>query len=202
MICIGDSITAGEGVKREECYVELLKAKAQAEHLKLEVIGQGRSGWSTGGYVGARKNMQAAMPADATIISVMLGTNDSHESGTQAEIRSKAGENLKKLIDMYREKAPGAQFVIVLPPKQYPAALSKRLVDAHYGDTSVTNLKEVSAAFKAVATERGLLCIDLSEVPSSANKTKDGIHPDAAGHQEIFEALWEGITRAAPAARP
>jgi hypothetical protein len=47
VVCIGASITFGEGVAPAECYVGLLKAKVEAEKLPLQVSGQGRPGWST-----------------------------------------------------------------------------------------------------------------------------------------------------------
>lgn len=202
MVCIGASITAGEGVKPDESYVGLLKAKAAAEHLKLEIVGQGRSGWSTGAYVANKQKMLDAMPADATIVSILLGTNDSRDKGTPAEVGKKAGENLAKLIDIYREKVPGAQFVIAAPTKQYTEILTRRLLDAHYGTTSAANLVEISAAFKAVAKERGYLFVDLTQVPSSRDKSIDGVHPNAAGHKELFEAYWKALTTSGSTTKP
>jgi lysophospholipase L1-like esterase len=202
MVCIGASITAGEGVKPDESYVGLLKAKVATEHLKLEIVGQGRGGWSTGAYVANKQKMQDAMPADATIVSILLGTNDSRDTGTPAEVGKKAGENLAKLIDIYREKVPNAQFVIVSPTRQYTELLTKRLLDAHYGAASAANLVEISAAFKAVAKERGFLFIDLTEVPSSKDKSIDGVHPNAAGHEELFEAYWKALTASRATTKP
>ena len=86
MVCIGASITAGQGVKPSECYVGLLKARAEKLNLNLEVIGQGRSGWSTGAYVHNAEKVVEAMPADATIVTILLGTNDTREDGSLEEL--------------------------------------------------------------------------------------------------------------------
>ena len=93
MVCIGALITAGEGVKPAECYVGLLRAKAKAEHLDLQVIGQGRSGWSTGAYVQNKELIVKAMPADTTIVTILLGTNDSREAGLPEELGQRRGES-------------------------------------------------------------------------------------------------------------
>jgi lysophospholipase L1-like esterase len=202
LICIGASITNGEGVKPAECYVGLLKAKAKAENLHLEVIGQGRSGWSTGAYVHNGAKVVEAMPMDATIVTILLGTNDSREDGSPEEIGERAAENLAKLIDLYQEKAPHAQFIVVGPTKCYPEILTKRLLAAHYGKKTPANLHAISKGFAAVARERGLRFIDLSEVPSSANDSIDGIHVKAAGHLQIFEAIWGCLSAAEPTTKP
>jgi lysophospholipase L1-like esterase len=202
MVCVGASMTVGVLVKPGEGYVDLLRAKVQQEHLNLQVIGQGRSGWSTGAYVQNKKKIQEAMPADATIISILLGTNDSREEGTPAEVGKRAGENLDKLLDIYHDRAPDAQFIVALPPRQYPKKFIKRLLETHYGESSAANIIEIQAAFKAVARKRGILVIDLSELPSTPDKSIEGIHPNAAGHEEIFEAFWKGLTGKSPTTQP
>lgn len=194
LICVGDSITAGEGVKAEECYVGRLKARAKSENLDLEVIGQGRSGWSTGSYIQNKEEIVKAMPADAAIVTILLGTNDSHEDGTPKEIGKRAAENLGKLIDLYHEKAPAAQFVVISPTKTFPEILTKRLLDAHYGKKTPVNLKAIRNEFETIAKQRGLKFLDLSEAPSSASNSIDGIHPNAAGHQQIFDAVWKCLS--------
>ena len=205
MVCVGASITAGEGVKPTENYVALLAARAAAEHVELEVVGQGRSGWSTGAYVydKNRAKIAEAMPADATVITILLGTNDSRETGSPEQVAKVAGENLAKLIDLYHGRAPDAAIVVVAPTKMYPKILSKRLLAAHYGEEAAANLKQITQAFAAVARQRGLPFIDLSDVPSSPANSIDGVHPNAAGHREIADALWAGLTHATgPATRP
>jgi acyl-CoA thioesterase I len=197
MVCVGDSITFGEGVAPAQSYVGLLAAKAKAENLDLQVIGQGRSGWSTGSYIQNAKEIAEAMPADATIVTILLGTNDAHEEGSPQEVGERAARNLGKLIEIYHARAPGAQFVVMTPTRALPEILTKRLRDAHYGEKTPVNLKQIDEGLEAVARARGLLFIDLSDVPSSSKNSIDGIHPNAAGHKEIFEAVWRSVSAAA-----
>ena len=193
MVCIGASITAGADVQPQECYVQLLRARVQAAHLNLEVIQQGRSGWSTGAYVANGTKMQAAIPPDTTIISILLGTNDSRDKGTPEQVGHRAGVNLEKLIDLYQQRVPKVQFVIALPTAQYPQKLIKRLRDANYGDASAANIKQIQAAFRAVAVKRHLLIVDLSGLPSTPEKSLEGIHPTPEGHVEICDAFWKAM---------
>jgi acyl-CoA thioesterase I len=201
-ICVGDSITAGEGVTPAQCYVGLLKARAKAEHLNLNVIGQGRSGWSTGSYLGNKDAIVNAMPADATIVSILLGTNDSHEDGSPEEVARRAVANLGTLIDLYQAKAPNAQIIVIAPTNAFPEILTKRLLNAHYGTKTPVNLKAIRDQFEALAKQRGLTFIDLSDMPSSPEKSIDGIHPKAAGHQEMFDAIWASVSGAQPTTKP
>jgi lysophospholipase L1-like esterase len=193
MICVGDSITFGEGVKLDECYVGLLAAKAKGDKLPLEVSGQGRSGWSTGAYLQNQAKIVQAMPADAAIITIMLGTNDAHEDGSPEEVGKRAAENLGKLIDLYQAKSPQARIVVIAPTKTFPEILTPRLLNAHYGKKTPVNLKEIRDRFEALASQRGLKFIDLSEVPSGPEGSIDGIHPNAAGHRQMFEAMWKAL---------
>jgi len=201
MVCIGASIIAGQGVKPAECYVGLLKAKAEKLNLNLEVIRQGRSGWSTGAYVHNAEKVVEAMPADATIVTILLGTNDTREDGSLEELRQRAADNLGKLIGLYQAKAPHAVFIVIGPTQCFSEILTPWLRHAHYGEQTPARLKAVSSGFESVAKERGLMFIDLSGVPASAEHSIDGIHPTAAGHQEMFDAIWSRLSAPAPAAR-
>jgi acyl-CoA thioesterase I len=202
MVCIGDSITFGEGVTSAQSYVGLLKAKIKADNLDLHVIGQGRSGWSTGSYIQNIKTVVEAMPADATLVTILLGTNDAHENGSPQEVGQRAARNLGTLIDAYQAKAPNAHFIVITPTKSFPEILTKRLRDARYGAKTPVNLEEIDKELSAVARARGLLFIDLSQVPSSAKFSIDGIHPNAMGHQEIFDEIWRRLSTAASASTP
>ena len=113
-----------------------------------------------------------------------------------------AAENLGKLIDLYQAKAPDAQFVVIGPTQSFPELLTKRLLAAHYGKDTPANLRAVCAGFQSVATRRGFKFIDLSKVPSSAGNSIDGIHPNAAGHEELFEAIWSSLSAAGPSTNP
>jgi lysophospholipase L1-like esterase len=155
LVCVGDSITYGESVTSAQSYVGLLQAKVAAEHLPLKVIRQGRSGWSTADYLAHRDEILDAMPADATIVTILLGTNDSRAIGSPSQIGRDTAANLAQLIDLYRQKIPTAQFVIMAPTQIFPKVLSRRLRDAHYGDEAAANLKEITAAFKSLAAQQG-----------------------------------------------
>ena len=92
-------------------------------------------------------------------------------------------------------------FIVIGPTQCFPELLTPWLLKAHYGKQTPARLKAVSSGFESMARERGLMFIDLSGVPASAEHSIDGIHPTAAGHKEMFDAIWSRLSAAVPMAR-
>jgi lysophospholipase L1-like esterase len=197
LACVGDSITAGESVTSQQCYVGQLRAKAAAAHVQMDVVADGRSGWTTGAFVANAKAVVAAVPADATVVTILLGTNDAHGAGPPEQIGARAAANVEKLVGLYRVRAPRAAFVLVGPPVVEVARLSPRLLKAGFGPPTVPALAAIRDAYRVMAERLGLRYVDLATVPAPAH-TVDGVHPDAAGHAEIAAAIWAALNFTPP----
>ena len=193
LVCVGDSICAGESVTRAESYPGRLGAKAVAAHDDLAVVGQGRSGWSTRSYVENLAAVARDLPADATVVTIQLGTNDTRDHDTPAAVADACVANVQKLIAAYHARAPAARFVIVTPVAAYPERLTKRLRDANYNDRTPAKLAAIRDAYAALAKRLGAGFVDVSALPG-AEHSVDGVHPDAAGHAMIADAVWRGLT--------
>jgi len=129
------------------------------------------------------------MPADATVVTILLGTNDTRFGEDGDEIAKRAVTNLRQLIALYHAKAPDARFVIMASPAIYPDMLPENLRNANYNERSPAKVAALRDAYKAMAAEDHLQFIDLSELPSRTNSI-EGVHPNAAGQQQLADKIW------------
>ncbi|MEN8751123.1 GDSL-type esterase/lipase family protein [Marivita sp.] len=103
ILAIGDSLTAGAGVKRDETYPALLSKRIAAK-----VIASGRNGETSAAMV-ARLPRELKRAASSFVI-LCSGGNDLLRSLSVAELQS----NLEQAIDLVREA--GARPVLVAIP--------------------------------------------------------------------------------------
>lgn len=103
ILAIGDSLTAGAGVKREEAYPAILSRRIAAK-----VIAAGRNGETSAGML-ARLPRELKRSASSFVI-LCSGGNDLLRSMSVADLQS----NLEKAIDLVRDA--GARPVLVAIP--------------------------------------------------------------------------------------
>jgi lysophospholipase L1-like esterase len=198
LVCVGDSITEGQPkdqVGEGKDYVSLLGGKAAK--LGMKVKNEGRSGWATMDYIKNAQGMVDSMPADAAVVTILLGTNDTRFGEDGGEIANRAVANLRKLIALYQAKAPKARFVIMAAPAIYPDMLPENLRAANYNERSPAKVEALRDAYKAMAREDHLQFIDLSDLPSRENSI-EGVHPNAAGQQQLAEKIWAELGLGSP----
>jgi lysophospholipase L1-like esterase len=197
LVCVGDSITAGEPherIGRHQSYVDQMQAAmTPAAKAQLVIVNQGRSGWSTQQYLDNANTVVKAMPADATVITIMLGTNDTRFGDKPTEIADRCVTNLRKLIALYQNKAPHARFVILTAPAVYPAKLSADLRRANYNEQTPAKIEAIRTAYIAMAKADGLQVIDVSALPEEAHSL-EGVHPTADGQKDLARVIWKGLT--------
>ena len=193
LVCVGDSITEGALATRpERCYVSRIRSLASEAHCDLQVVNEGRSGWSTGAFAANAAALAAKLPVDATLITIMLGTNDTRENGLPGKIAEEAADHLDKLIKLYREKVPGVEVVLITPPAAYPSKFTEELRRAHYEENTPEKLMAIDAAYQSLARRLGLRLIDVSKLPGSEH-SPDGVHPDDDGHAKLAEWIWRAL---------
>jgi lysophospholipase L1-like esterase len=196
LVCVGDSITEGQPkdqIGEGKDYVSLLREKAGAAHLDLKVINQGRSGWTTQQYLDNAESILQGMPADATFVSILLGTNDTRFGNDPDELAQKSADSLRKLIALYHAKAPQARFIIMVPPAVHTSKLTPRLLAANYNKESMSKIAAMSVAFAKLASTDHHMFINLSHFPTE-KQSLDGVHPDAAGHAALADEIWRSLT--------
>jgi acyl-CoA thioesterase-1 len=174
VVVLGDSISAGYGIQREQGWVHLLdNALAQREETWF-AVNASISGETTGGGLARLAGVLAEHAPDIVIIE--LGGNDGLRGYPVEKIR----ENLRGMVDMVN--ASGAIPIIVamrIPPNYGP-----RYTQAF------------DSVFGEVAQEKGSVYIPflLEEVALADNMMQDdGIHPTAEAQPLLLDAVWNEL---------
>jgi acyl-CoA thioesterase-1 len=167
---LGDSLTAGFGVAKDEAFPALLQARLQREGYDYRVVNAGVSGDTSAGGL---RRVDWILKAKPDLVVVALGGNDGLRGQSPAALRV----NLESIIT--RLRGAGAQVLLAgmrMPP--------------NYG---AEYTKEFAAVFPEVARRTGVAFMPflLDGVAAQPRLLQpDGIHPSAAGHQIIADRLW------------
>ena len=195
MVCVGASETEGSLASRPElCYVSRLAAFAREAHDDVQVVNEGRSGWSTGAYAYNAAKLAGKLPTDTTLITFMLGTNDTRDKGSPAKIAATAARNMERLIKAYQARVPHARVVLMTPTALYPGKFIQHLRDTGYDETGPAKLVAIDAAYKGLAAKMGLQLIDLSDLPTIEGSA-EGVHANDQGHEQIAERVWRELNQ-------
>ncbi|WKZ56846.1 MAG: arylesterase [Bdellovibrionota bacterium] len=175
LLILGDSLTAGYGVLREEGYASRLEAIARGEGSALKVLNGGLSGDTSAGGV---RRIEQWLVEDFDIFMVALGGNDALRGLSPDALRV----NLRAILEHVRRVKPKVHLVVAgmrAPPnmgEEYEAAF-----EGVY--------REVAREFNAV-----LIPFLLEGVAAEPSLNQaDGIHPNGEGHAAIARHVWESV---------
>jgi acyl-CoA thioesterase-1 len=175
VLVLGDSITAGYGLKKEEAYPALIEKRAIAEGHKIKVVNAGLSGDTTRGGV-RRIAVLARRPIDILVIA--LGGNDGLR-GIAPEVSQK---NLEQMIDRARKAQP--QIKILLIGMQMPENMGASYTQAFqkmFAAVGVSkNVEVLPFLLEGVATNKNL-------------NLPDGIHPNAKGQAIVASHVYKAL---------
>jgi len=185
LLVLGDSITAGYGLPRDQALPARLEAALRARGRNVRVQDAGVSGDTTAGGR-ARLDWALAENPDAAIVA--LGGNDALRGLAPRQTR----ENLAAILDgLARRGIPTLLAGMLAPPNLGP----------EYG-------REFAAVFADLARERpevALYPFLLDGVAAEPGLNQpDGIHPNARGVEEIVRRILpavEALLDRAPRAR-
>jgi acyl-CoA thioesterase I len=183
LICIGDSVTTGFGVFRNEKWTEILK-----ERYGFDVVNKGINGDTTTGMLD-RFHDDVVLPC-ATHVIIMGGSNDlmakRELKNVQTNLRLMAEEAMRSgIIPVFATELP------ILPD------MAKRKwssgADYKYATEKGIQLREWLLGF---CSENGIKCIDLFglfedklENLSPSDLYIDGLHPNKLGQEMIVSAI-------------
>ena len=173
IVFLGDSLTAGLGLPREQAVPSLIQERLHAEGYGYDVVNAGVSGDTSAGGL---SRLNWSLEGDVKILVVELGAND----GLRGLPVSQLQRNLGEIVT--RAKARG--ITVILTGMEAPP---------NYGPAYTSEFRQV---FRDVADEHDVALVPfylegVAGIPSLNNS--DGIHPNAAGARIVAETLWRAL---------
>lgn len=175
IVFLGDSITAGYGLKKEQAYPKLIETLAAAQGIPITSVNAGLSGDTTRGGL-RRLKILVKKPVDICVIA--LGGNDGLR-GIPPEVSQ---ANLTAMVDLIRKAQPNAK--VLVAGMQMPNNMGENYTQA-FRKIFATVAKEKKTAHLPFLLE-GI-------AGSAEHNLPDRIHPNAKGQtviaQHVFKAL-------------
>jgi acyl-CoA thioesterase I len=170
VVALGDSLTAGLGIAKDQAYPAVLQRKIDEAGLRYEVVNAGVSGDTSAGGL---SRLDWAIDGDVRVLIVALGGNDGLRGLPVAQMQ----RNLGAII----ERAQQRRIKVLLA-----------------GMESLTNMgpqyqQAFHEVFPALARQYRVVFVPflLEGVAGRENLNQpDGIHPTPAGARLIAEHLW------------
>jgi acyl-CoA thioesterase-1 len=173
ILALGDSLTAGYGLKESESFPAKLQAALAAKGIAAQVINGGVSGDTSAGGLA---RLDWALADDPDIVIVELGANDGLRGLDPAKIRENLDAILKRLADQKR--------AVLLTGMRAPPNM---------GEDYAKSFAEIYSLVAAKYDVR-LYPFFLDGVAADASLNQaDGIHPTAAGVDVIVSRILPDV---------
>jgi acyl-CoA thioesterase-1 len=171
IVVLGDSLSAGYGIKIQEGWVTLLAQRLASEGYGYRVVNASVSGETTqGGLARLPRVLATHKPA---IVIVELGAND----GLRGLQLAASRENLRKILELARTARARVLLVGMLIPPNYGPRYSEEFHDMY---TSLAS--KYATPFLPFLLDQVALKPELMQA--------DGLHPNSLGQPQLLENLW------------
>ena len=171
---MGDSLSAGYGIRPEQSWVALLQKRLQSEGYEYEVVNASVSGETTEG--GLHRLPRALELHHPRIVLLELGAND----GLRGLPLEGTRDNLEKMIGASR--AAGATVILMgmrIPPN-YGPRYTDAFVNLYKDLAKRDSLTFIPFFLSSVITDRSLI-------------QADGLHPTAEAQPKLLETVWPSL---------
>lgn len=175
VLIIGTSLTAGLGISPDDAFPAVLQRKADSAGLSATIVNAGVSGETS---AGALRRLDWLLSEPAVIVIIETGAND----GLRGLDTDSTAANVRRIITMVREKAPGAKIL-----------LAQMEALPNLGPNYTRRFHEI---FPRVAKETGatLMPFLLDGVAGSPSLNQaDGIHPTERGAITVAANVWKTL---------
>jgi acyl-CoA thioesterase I len=171
VVVLGDSLSAGYGLKIQEGWVHLLERRLAAQGYEYRVVNASVSGETTqGGLARLPRVLETHKPE---VVIIELGGND----GLRGLPLAASRKNLEKSIELARRANARVVLVgMVIPPNYGPR------YGEQFRDMFATLARQYQLAFVPFFLDKVALNPDLMQA--------DGIHANARGQPQLLENLW------------
>lgn len=176
IVALGDSLTAGYGVKEKDAYPARLEKKLRENGFHWRVINAGVSGETSGDVL---SRIDSVLKLKPDIVIVEIGVNDGFQ-GTDPQVTRKNIDETVRIFKAHRVTVILAGMRMFSNPE---SAFSKSF----------------AAIYPDVARQHGIILIPffLTGVAGDPSLNKaDGIHPVAKGYQIVTETVYPYLRRA------
>jgi len=174
VLVLGDSLSAGYGLRDGEGWVVLLQKQAQQQKKNWQIVNSSISGDTTGN--GLLRLPAALATHQPQIVIIELGGNDGLRGTPPAAIQ----KNLTELVRM-AQRAGANVFVMEM---RLPYNYGKKYVEAF-----AANYRTVAEKEKAQVIPFFLADVALQKDLMQA----DGIHPNAKAQPLMMRAVWNAL---------
>src|SRR5437763_2572225 len=170
VVVLGDSLTAGLGLAKDDAYPALLQRRLNDHGLRYEVVNAGVSGDTSAGGL---SRLDWALEGDVRVLVVALGGNDA--------LRGLPAEELKRNLGQIVQRAQARGITVVLAGMEAPP---------NFGRAYVVQFHQVYPAL-AKQYHVALVPFLLDRVAGSETlNQRDGIHPTAEGARTVADNVW------------
>jgi len=173
IVFLGDSLSAGYGVTKEQSIPSLVQRHLDAEGYNYEVVNQGVSGDTSAGGV---SRLDWSLSGDVRILVVELGGND----GLRGLPVDTTKQNIAQIIKTAKER--GVQ--VLLTGMEAPPS---------YGPLYTAEFRQL---FRALAREHDVAFMPFfleGVAGNPALNQPDGIHPNPEGAVIVEQAVWKSL---------
>ena len=170
IVFLGDSLTAGLGLPREQSVPSLIQERLLTEGFRYDVVNAGVSGDTSAGGL---SRLDWSIEGDVAVLVLELGANDGLRGLPVAQLK----RNLTEIITRARQRGIAVVLTGMEAPPNYGAAYTS----------------EFRQAYRDLAEEHDVVFVPffLDGVAGIASlNNADGIHPNAEGATIIAQRLW------------
>ena len=173
IVFLGDSLTAGLGLPREQSTPSLIQEQLTAAGYSYEVINAGVSGDTSAGGL---SRLDWSLEGDVEVLVIELGANDG--------LRGLPVSQMKRNLDEIITRAKARDITVILTGMEAPP---------NYGPLYTTEFRDT---FRDLADDHDVVFVPfyLDGVAGIADlNQRDGIHPNAEGARIIADNLWRAL---------
>jgi acyl-CoA thioesterase-1 len=171
IVFLGDSLTAGLGLRPPDSVPALIQARLDAAGYRYEVVNAGVSGDTSAGGL---SRLEWSLDGNVEVLVLELGAND----GLRGLPPSQLKRNLEEIITRAKQRGITVILTGMEAPPNYGAAYTSEFRQVYRDLADAHDVTFMPFYLEGVAGNPAL-------------NQPDGIHPNAAGSRILERAVWQ-----------